>query len=111
MRMKLELIPLPVSDVERAIAFYAGKLGFTKDVEMMRASGLARGGSMDTASVVDNARVQNAGDRRYEDEVGKNEKLGASGNMSGRGTRSTADDRTDTSGKGLTTREARNRVA
>ena len=28
MQMKLELIPLPVSDVDRAIAFYADKLGF-----------------------------------------------------------------------------------
>jgi len=34
MQMKLELIPLPVSDVDRAIAFYADKLGFTKDVDV-----------------------------------------------------------------------------
>jgi catechol 2,3-dioxygenase-like lactoylglutathione lyase family enzyme len=31
MQMKVELIPLPVSDVDRAIAFYADKLGFKKD--------------------------------------------------------------------------------
>ena len=30
MQMKLELVPLPVSDVDRAIAFYAEKLGFTR---------------------------------------------------------------------------------
>ena len=40
MRMKLELIPLPVSDVDRAIAFYAGKLGFTKDVDVQPSDGV-----------------------------------------------------------------------
>jgi catechol 2,3-dioxygenase-like lactoylglutathione lyase family enzyme len=34
MYMKLELIPLPVSDVDRAIAFYTDKLGFKKDVDV-----------------------------------------------------------------------------
>src|SRR4051795_2467477 len=34
MQMRLELIPLPVSDVDRAVAFYADKLGFTKDVDV-----------------------------------------------------------------------------
>src|SRR5207248_2708164 len=28
---KLELVPVPVSDVDRAIAFYAGKVGFNLD--------------------------------------------------------------------------------
>jgi predicted enzyme related to lactoylglutathione lyase len=40
MQMKLELIPLPVSDVERAIDFYAGTLGFTKDVDVQPAEGV-----------------------------------------------------------------------
>ena len=40
MRMKLELIPLPVSDVDRAIAFYADKLGFDKDVDVQPAEGV-----------------------------------------------------------------------
>jgi predicted enzyme related to lactoylglutathione lyase len=40
MQMKLELIPLPVSDVERAIDFYAGKLGFTKDVDVQPTEGV-----------------------------------------------------------------------
>jgi catechol 2,3-dioxygenase-like lactoylglutathione lyase family enzyme len=40
MRLKLELVPLPVSDVERAIAFYADKLGFTKDVDVRPADGV-----------------------------------------------------------------------
>jgi catechol 2,3-dioxygenase-like lactoylglutathione lyase family enzyme len=31
MEMRLELIPVPVSDVDRAKAFYTDKLGFTAD--------------------------------------------------------------------------------
>lgn len=34
MDMKLELVPLPVADVDRAKAFYAEKLGFTVDVDV-----------------------------------------------------------------------------
>ena len=40
MQMKLELVPLPVADVERSIAFYVGKLGFTKDVDVQPAEGV-----------------------------------------------------------------------
>ena len=40
MQMKLELIPLPVSDVDRAIAFYADQLGFTKDVDVQPSAGV-----------------------------------------------------------------------
>jgi predicted enzyme related to lactoylglutathione lyase len=40
MQMKLELVPLPVSDVDRAIDFYAGMLGFTKDVDVQPAEGI-----------------------------------------------------------------------
>jgi predicted enzyme related to lactoylglutathione lyase len=40
MQMKLELIPLPVSDVDRAIDFYAGQLGFNKDVDVQPAEGV-----------------------------------------------------------------------
>jgi predicted enzyme related to lactoylglutathione lyase len=40
MQMKLELIPLPVSDVDRAITFYADKLGFAKDVDVQPAEGV-----------------------------------------------------------------------
>jgi catechol 2,3-dioxygenase-like lactoylglutathione lyase family enzyme len=31
MQMKLELVPVPVTDVDRAIAFYVEKLGFNLD--------------------------------------------------------------------------------
>ena len=40
MHMKLELVPLPVSDVDRAIEFYADKLGFTKDVDVQPSDGV-----------------------------------------------------------------------
>ena len=40
MQMKLELVPLPVADVERSIAFYADTLGFTKDVDVQPAEGV-----------------------------------------------------------------------
>jgi len=40
MKMKLELVPIPVSDVDRAIEFYADKLGFTKDVDVQPADGI-----------------------------------------------------------------------
>jgi len=39
-RFKLELIPIPVSDVDRAIAFYADKLGFHKDVDVQPSDGV-----------------------------------------------------------------------
>ena len=40
MRMKLELVPVPVVDVDRAKAFYAEKLGFTVDVDVRPADGV-----------------------------------------------------------------------
>lgn len=40
MQMKLELVPLPVSDVDRAIAFYGDKLDFNKDVDVEPAEGV-----------------------------------------------------------------------
>ena len=40
MQMKLELIPLPVSDVDRAISFYEDKLGFKKDFDVQPTEGV-----------------------------------------------------------------------
>jgi predicted enzyme related to lactoylglutathione lyase len=40
MAMKLELVPIPVSDVDRAKAFYAERLGFTVDVDVRPAPGV-----------------------------------------------------------------------
>jgi predicted enzyme related to lactoylglutathione lyase len=38
--MKLELVPVPVTDVDRALAFYAGQLGFAVDVDVRPADGV-----------------------------------------------------------------------
>ena len=40
MQMKLELVPLPVTDVDRAIAFYTDKLGFKKDFDVRPSEGV-----------------------------------------------------------------------
>jgi predicted enzyme related to lactoylglutathione lyase len=40
MQIKLELVPLPVSDVDRAIAFYGGQLGFRLDVDVRPTEGV-----------------------------------------------------------------------
>jgi len=40
MQTRLELVPLPVSDVDRAIAFYADKLGFKKDFDVQPSEGV-----------------------------------------------------------------------
>jgi predicted enzyme related to lactoylglutathione lyase len=40
MDMKLELVPIPVTDVDRAKTFYAEQLGFTVDVDVRPADGV-----------------------------------------------------------------------
>jgi catechol 2,3-dioxygenase-like lactoylglutathione lyase family enzyme len=40
MDMKLELVPLPVSDIERSKLFYAEKLGFHLDYDMEPGNGM-----------------------------------------------------------------------
>lgn len=40
MDMKLELVPLPVSDVDRAKAFYIDKIGFQEQVDVRPADGV-----------------------------------------------------------------------
>jgi predicted enzyme related to lactoylglutathione lyase len=40
MDMKLELIPIPVTDVDRALAWYSNGLGFTVDVDVRPAEGV-----------------------------------------------------------------------
>ena len=40
MEMKLELVPLPVTDVDRAKAFYTDQLGFVADVDVQPAPGI-----------------------------------------------------------------------
>ena len=59
----------------------ARTLGFTKDVEMMRSRGLALGGSMDNALVIDDYKVLNGDGLRYDDEIVKHKILDAIGDM------------------------------
>lgn len=40
MEMKLELVPIPVTDVDRAKAFYTQGLGFVEDVDVRPADGV-----------------------------------------------------------------------
>lgn len=40
MEMKLELVPIPVMDVDRAKAFYTDKLGFVEDVDVRPTEGV-----------------------------------------------------------------------
>jgi UDP-3-O-[3-hydroxymyristoyl] N-acetylglucosamine deacetylase len=63
-------------DISRARTF-----GFTKDVEMMRANGLAMGGGLDNAIVMDDYKVLNAGGLRYDDEFVKHKILDAMGDL------------------------------
>ena len=63
-------------DIARARTF-----GFTKDLETMRASGLALGGGLDNAVVMDDYKVLNADGLRYDDEFVKHKILDAMGDL------------------------------
>jgi len=63
-------------DIARARTF-----GFTKDVEMLRANGLALGGGLDNAIVMDDYKVLNADGLRYDDEFVKHKILDAMGDL------------------------------
>ena len=63
-------------DIARARTF-----GFTKDVEMMRANGLALGGGLDNAIVMDDYKVLNSDGLRYDDEFVKHKILDAIGDL------------------------------
>ncbi|MEH3086168.1 MAG: UDP-3-O-acyl-N-acetylglucosamine deacetylase [Xylophilus ampelinus] len=65
-----------VRDIARARTF-----GFTRDVEMMRSNGLALGGGLDNAIVMDDYKVLNAGGLRYDDEFVKHKILDAIGDL------------------------------
>ena len=63
-------------DIARARTF-----GFTKDVEMLRSNGLALGGGLDNAIVMDDYKVLNADGLRYDDEFVKHKILDAIGDL------------------------------
>ena len=65
-----------VREISRARTF-----GFTQEVEMLRTKGLARGGSLDNAIVIDDFRVLNAEGLRMDDEFVKHKALDAVGDL------------------------------
>lgn len=65
-----------VKEVARARTF-----GFVQDVETLRAQGLARGGSLQNAIVMDEYRVLNTDGLRYDDEFVKHKILDAIGDL------------------------------
>jgi len=65
-----------IKEVSRARTF-----GFMQDVETLRSQGLALGGSLDNAIVLDEYRVLNTDGLRYEDEFVKHKVLDAIGDL------------------------------
>jgi len=65
-----------VKTIARARTF-----GFVNEVEALRAAGLARGGSLDNAIVMDEYRVLNSDGLRYDDEFVKHKILDAIGDL------------------------------
>ena len=65
-----------IKEVSRARTF-----GFMQDVETMRSQGLALGGSLDNAIVMDEYRVLNTDGLRYDDEFVKHKVLDAIGDL------------------------------
>jgi UDP-3-O-[3-hydroxymyristoyl] N-acetylglucosamine deacetylase len=65
-----------IKDVSRARTF-----GFMHEVEALRSMGLARGGSLDNAIVLDEYRILNNDGLRYEDEFVKHKTLDAIGDL------------------------------
>lgn len=65
-----------IKEISRARTF-----GFMHEVEYLRANGLARGGSLDNAIVMDEFRVLNTDGLRYEDEFAKHKVLDAIGDL------------------------------
>ncbi len=65
-----------VKEVSRARTF-----GFLREIEALRGNGLALGGSMDNAIVVDDYRVLNEDGLRYDDEFVKHKILDAIGDL------------------------------
>ena len=63
-------------DIARARTF-----AFSKDLDMMRANGLALGGGLDNAIVMDDTKVLNADGLRYAEEFAKHKMLDAIGDL------------------------------
>lgn len=85
-----------VKEVSRARTF-----GFMHEIEYLRSQGLAQGGSVDNAIVVDEYRILNEDGLRYEDEFVKHKVLDAIGDLYLLGTSLVGEFRAHKSGHGL----------
>jgi UDP-3-O-[3-hydroxymyristoyl] N-acetylglucosamine deacetylase len=65
-----------IKDISKARTF-----GFLKDVKILRNNGLAKGGSLDNAIVVDDFRILNDGGLRYKDEFVRHKMLDFIGDL------------------------------
>ncbi|MBF0127845.1 MAG: UDP-3-O-acyl-N-acetylglucosamine deacetylase [Magnetococcales bacterium] len=65
-----------IKEVSRARTF-----GFLKEVETLQSQGLARGGSLDNAIVIDDFRILNEGGLRYENEFVRHKVIDAIGDL------------------------------
>ena len=59
----------------------ARTFGFLRDVEALRAAGLAKGGSLENAIVVNGDKIMNEGGLRYDDEFVRHKMLDALGDL------------------------------
>ncbi len=92
-----------VKDVSRARTF-----GFMHEIEYLRAKGLAKGGSVDNAIVVDQYKILNEEGLRYEDEFVKHKVLDAIGDLYLVGHSILGEYRAHKSGHGLNNKSIRN---
>lgn len=91
-----------VKDISRARTF-----GFMHEIEYLRSKGLAKGGSVDNAIVVDEYRILNEDGLRYEDEFVKHKVLDAIGDLYQLGNSLIGEFRAHKSGHGLNNRALR----
>ncbi len=95
-----------VKEVSRARTF-----GFMHEIEYLRSKGLARGGSIDNAIVIDQYRILNEDGLRYEDEFVRHKILDAIGDLYQLGYGLVGEFRAYKSGHGLNNRALRELIA
>ncbi|MEY4294998.1 MAG: hypothetical protein RLY82_686 [Pseudomonadota bacterium] len=93
LRFEIEFDHPAVSDTGQAVTFDYGSgryardiarartFGFTKDIEMLRGSGLALGGGLDNAIVMDDDKILNLDGLRYDAEFARHKMLDAMGDL------------------------------
>ncbi|MBR9909069.1 MAG: UDP-3-O-acyl-N-acetylglucosamine deacetylase [Gammaproteobacteria bacterium] len=95
-----------VKEVSRARTF-----GFMHEIEYLRSKGLAKGGSVDNAIVVDEYRILNEDGLRYEDEFVKHKILDAIGDLYLLGNSLIGEFKAHKSGHGLNNKSLRQLIA